>query len=135
MNEADTRRVEGNRDLRLRTKQYALRIIRLYAALPTSTVAQVLGKQLLRSGTSVGAHYREAQRAKSDADFINKVEGGLQELDESDYWLELLGEADVVSAERLKPLRDETDELISIFVTIVKNVKSKDRKKSRHNDQ
>ena len=70
-------------DLRERTKQFALRIIRLYAALPKSTAAQVLGKQVLRSGTSVGAHYREAQRAKSDADFINKIEGGLQELEET----------------------------------------------------
>ncbi len=65
-------------DLRRRTKDFALRIIKLYAALPKSTVAQVLGKQILRSGTSVGAHYREACRAKSKADFISKIEGGLK---------------------------------------------------------
>ena len=112
-------------DLRTRTKQFALRIIRLYGALPNRVAAQVIGKQLLRSGTSVGAHYREAQRAKSDADFISKMEGGLQELDESAYWLELLEEAEIVTAVRLKPLRDEADELIAIFVTIVKKVKSK----------
>ena len=77
-------------DLKERTKAFALRIIRLYAALPKTTEAQVLGKQVLRSGTSVGAHYREAQRAKSNADFIGKIEGGLQELEETAYWLELL---------------------------------------------
>ena len=74
-----------NQDLKLRTKQFALRIIRLYTALPKTTEAQVMGKQVLRSGTSVGAQYREAQRAKSDVDFINKVEGSLQELDETSY--------------------------------------------------
>jgi four helix bundle protein len=67
-------------DLGKRTKDFALRIIRLYAALPKTTEAQVIGKQVLRSGTSVGAHYREARRAKSDADFISKIEGALQEL-------------------------------------------------------
>ncbi len=91
-------------DLKGRTKEYALRIIRMYSALPAATVdAGVLGKQLLRSGTSVGAHYREAQRAKSDADFINKIEGALQELDESQYWLELICEAGLLPEERLTP--------------------------------
>ncbi|MDQ4120045.1 MAG: four helix bundle protein [Acidobacteriota bacterium] len=69
-------------DLKKRTKDFALRIIRLYIALPKTTEAQVLGKQVLRSGTSVGAHYRESCRAKSNADFISKVEGALQELEE-----------------------------------------------------
>ena len=82
-----------NQDLRERAKKFALRIVRLYVALPKTTEAQVIGKQVLRSGTSVGAHYREAQRAKSNADFINKIESGLQELDETAYWLELLEEA------------------------------------------
>jgi four helix bundle protein len=74
-----------------RTKDFALAIIRLYATLPKKTEAQILGRQILRSGTSVGAHYREAQRAKSNADFISKIEGGLQEIEETCYWLELLG--------------------------------------------
>ena len=78
------------RDLRERTKKFALRIIKLYTALPRRGDAQVLGSQLLKSGTSVGAHYREACRAKSNADFISKIEGALQELDESSYWLELI---------------------------------------------
>lgn len=112
-------------DLRQRTMQYALRIVRLFRALPKTTEAQIIGKQLLRSGTSVGAHYREAHRAKSDADFISKIEGGLQELDESDFWLELLELAEIVSARLLKPLRDETSELIAIFVTIAKKTKGK----------
>lgn len=111
------------KDLRKRTTEFALRIIRLYASLPRSTQAQMMGKQVLRSGTSVGAHYRESQRAKSDADMISKIEGGLQELDETDYWLELLVESGTVPAKRLRSLRDETNELIAIFVTIAKHLK------------
>ncbi|MCG3210808.1 MAG: hypothetical protein FOGNACKC_04442 [Anaerolineae bacterium] len=112
-------------DLVARTRNYALRLIKLYAALPKTTEAQVLGKQLLQSGTSVGAHYREAQRAKSDADFINKIQGGLQELEETAYWLELLGQSGIMPKERLATLHTETEELIAIFVTIVKKVKQK----------
>jgi four helix bundle protein len=70
-------------DLRERTKKFALRRIKLYSALPRRGDAQVLGNQILKAGTSVGAHYREACRAKSDADFISKIEGALQELDET----------------------------------------------------
>jgi four helix bundle protein len=117
----------GLQDLRARTKAFALRIIRLYAALPQSPDAQILGKQLLRSGTSVGAHYHEGCRAKSDADFVNKIEGALQELEETIYWLELVSEAGFFTEERLKPLRDEAEELIAMFVTMVKNVKAKGR--------
>ena len=112
-------------DLKNRTKTYALRIIKLYQALPKSGEAQVLGKQILRSGTSVGAQYREACRAKSPADFINKMEGSLQELDETGYWLELLSESKIVPAERLVDLQKENDELIAIFVTSVKTAKKK----------
>ena len=112
-------------ELRSRTKTFALRIIRLYVSLPKTTEAQVLGKQVLRSGTSVGAHYREAQRAKSDADFISKVEGGLQELDETAYWLELLVESKIVAERKLAALMKETDELTAILVTIVNKMKRK----------
>ncbi|MBU0692370.1 four helix bundle protein [bacterium] len=118
-----------DRDLRKRTKSYALRVIRLYTSLPKSEVAKVLGKQLLRSGTSVGAHYAEANRAKSDRDFVNKLEGALQELDESHYWLELLSESDTIQAERLVELLKETDELISIFVKMTTTVKKRSEKK------
>ena len=107
-------------DLRLRTKNYALRIIRLFRALPKSVEAQVMGKQLLRSGTSVGAQFREGYRAKSKADFISKLTGSIQELDESLYWLELLGESKVLALEKLAPLLQETNELIAILTTIIK---------------
>ena len=79
-----------------RTRAFAVRVIRLYSALPKSTEAQVIGKQLLRAGTSVGAHYREAVRARSDAEFISKLEGGLQELEETRYWLELLRDVNIM---------------------------------------
>jgi four helix bundle protein len=110
-------------DLRIRTKAYALQVIRLYQSLPKSGEAQVIGKQVLRSGTSVGAQYREACRAKSPADFINKMEGCLQELDETGYWLELLVDGKVIPAEKLVDLQKETDQLTAIFVASVKTAK------------
>jgi len=113
------------RDLKERTRDFALRIIRLYVSLPRSTTAQVIGKQVLRAGTSVGAHYREACRAKSNADFVNKLEGALQELEETGYWLELLGGAGIVSGEMLAALRQEAEELIAILVAIVKSTKAR----------
>ena len=114
-------------ELGKRTRRFALAVIRLFAALPRSVVGHVLGRQLLRSGTSVGAQYREARRAKSNADFISKMEGALQELDESGYWLELMREAAVARAEVLARLEAEADELIAIFVSIVKRSKSPQR--------
>jgi len=116
---------DGTVDLRSRTKQFALRIIRLYGALPSSSMAQTLGKQLLRSGTSVGAHYREGSRARSNAEFISKLEIGIQELDETGYWLELLADSDIVPEERLKDLQNEVHELLAILVTCVKNAKAR----------
>ncbi len=110
-------------ELKNRTKVYALRIIKLYQALPKSGEAQVIGKQILRSGTSVGAQYREACRAKSPADFINKMEGSLQELEETGYWVELLAESKIVTADRLAELQKETNELTAIFVASVKTTK------------
>jgi four helix bundle protein len=115
-------------DLRVRTKQLALRIIRLYAALPKTVDGQVVGKQLLRAGTSVGAHYREAARARSDAEFISKLEGGLQELDEAAYWMELLSESGIMAPSRLAEIQNEVEELIAIFTTCVKKVKQKGMK-------
>jgi four helix bundle protein len=108
-----------------RTKQYALRIIKVYSALPKTTEAQVLGKQVLRSGTSIGAHYREALRARSNAEYISKIETSLQELEETTYWLELLIDAGMMHHDRLQPLLDETRELTAIFVTCVKTAKAK----------
>ncbi len=114
-----------NEDLKKRTKDFAVRIIRLFAALPKTTEAQVVGKQVLRSGTSVGAQYREAHHAKSDADFISKIEGSLQELEETTYWLELVEEMQMFPTEKLQAIQGETKELIAIFVTIVKKVKAR----------
>jgi len=114
-------------DLGHRTRRFALAIVRLYAALPKSMVSQVMGRQLLRSGTSVGAHYREARRGKSNSDFISKIEGALQELDETGYWLELLQDADVLKREPVEKLLAESNELMAIFVSIVLQVKSKPR--------
>ena len=111
------REPEG-RDLRERTKQFALRIIRMFTSLPKSQEAQVLRRQVLRSGTSPGAHYREAYRARSSAEFVSKIEGGLQELDETGYWLELLVERDIVSAKRLANLQNETEESTKISTSI-----------------
>jgi four helix bundle protein len=118
-------------DLRRRTKAFALRIIKLYSALPKRGPAQVIAIQVLKSGTSPGAHYREACRAKSDADFISKIEGALQELDETQYWLELIGEGKILPEKRLESLHKEAEELISILVTIVRRVKSKERSRKR----
>ena len=112
------------KDLQPRTKLFARRIIRLYVALPkTDTVAQVLGKQVLRSGTSVGANYREANRARSKAEFIAKMGDCLKEADETLYWLELLLEEKVFSTRRLEPLVKESNELVAIFITIVKRAR------------
>ena len=119
---------EGNEDLRARTKRFALAIIRLYGKLPKTVEAQTTGKPMIRSGPSVGAHYREACRSRSNAEFISKMEGGLQELDETAYWLELLGEAEIVSEEDWKPLHDEAEELTAIFTSIVMKVKSRDQR-------
>ena len=115
---------EKGRDLRERTKEYALRIIRLYGTLPRTTEAQVIGKQLLRSRTSVGANYREAYRALSTAEFIAKCGVSLQEIEESGYWLELLIDAEIVPGSKLTNLQDETNQLLAIFTTISKKAKS-----------
>jgi len=120
------------RDLRERTKKFALRVIKLYSSLPRRGDAQVLGGQILKSGTSVGAHYRKACRAKSNADFVSKIEGALQELDETAYWLELIGQSEILPMKRLESLMLETEELMAILVTIVKSVKAKGSKRAHY---
>jgi four helix bundle protein len=111
------------KDLRQRTKEFGLQIIGMLCGLPKITEAQVLGRQVLRSGTSVGANYREAYRARSRAEFIAKCGDSLRELEETVYWLELLVEGKIVPAEKLSTVRQECDELIAIFVTILKSSK------------
>jgi len=113
------------KDLKDRSKSFALEIIRLFASLPKSPEAGVLGKQLLRSGTSVGANYREAYRSRSNAEFIAKAGDCLKELEETAYWLELLNEGGIFSFAKLQPLMKECDELTAIFVAIIKKVKAK----------
>ena len=111
-------------DLKLRTKQYALRVIGMYARLPKSDmVAQVLGKQVLRSATSVGANYREASRARSKAEFAAKVGDSLKEIEESAYWLELLVDSGRVRPAKMASLLDETSQLTAILTTIEKKSK------------
>jgi four helix bundle protein len=112
------------KDLQIRTKEFALRVIRMYSALPKSTEAQVLGKQVLRSGTSVGANYREANRSRSKPEFIAKIGDCLKELDETAYWLELLAELSIAADTKLSALRDECDQLLAIFTTISKKTKA-----------
>jgi four helix bundle protein len=112
------------KDLLPRTKKFARRIIRLYCSLSkTETVAQVLGKQILRSGTSVGANYREANRARSKAEFISKMGDFLKEADETLYWQELLQEENIVAPAKLQPLVAESNELVAIFITILKKAR------------
>ncbi len=111
-------------DLKDRTKQFALRIIRLSVSLPKTTEAQVLGKQPLRSGTSVGANYREAHRGRSKAEFIAKCGDSLKEQEESVYLMELLVDSGIVPPDKLAPLRDECDQLTAIFVTIIKKARA-----------
>lgn len=113
------------RDLSERTKMFALRVIRMYRALPKTTEAQVLGKQVLRSGTSVGANYREASRARSKAEFIAKIGDCLKELDETSYWLELIAEVAVLPAQSLKDLQDECEQLLAFFTSISKTSKTR----------
>ena len=113
-------------ELRARTKAFASAIIKLYCSLPkTRAEVQVLGKQLLRSGTSVAANYREASRARSDAEFISKIDHCAQEADESMLWLELLHEECGINSEVLPRLLREADELIAIFVSMSRKVKKR----------
>jgi four helix bundle protein len=116
------------KDLQIRTRKFALRIVRLFIALPKSTQAQVLGKQILRSGTSVGANYAESCRARSDADFLSKHQVCLQELEETLFWLDLMTDSEILKKAKTEDLRSETEELISIFVTIIKKTKARTTK-------
>ena len=116
---------EGKKDLKERTREFALRVVRLYASLPKTTVAQVLGKQVLRAGTSVGAQYREGTRGRSDAEFVSKLEAALQELEETQYWLELLVAERLAPSAELESLAGEANELTAILIASVKTVKAR----------
>ena len=112
-------------DLKRRTKAFALRVIKLVEALPKTRTADVIGRQLLRCGTSVGANYRAAARARSNADFIAKMGIVEEEADESLYWMELLVESGLVDAERLAPLMAETNEIVAIIVASINTARQR----------
>ena len=114
-------------DLKQRTKLFALRAIRLVESLPKGPGAWVIGRQLMRSGTSVGANYRAACRAKSVADFVSKMGTVEEELDESCYWMELLVESGLAKAEKLESITAEADELLAITVTSIKTARKRKR--------
>jgi four helix bundle protein len=111
-------------EMKARTKTYANRIVKLCEALPERWVARTLGRQLLRSGTSVGANYRAVCRAKSTADFLNKLRIVEEECDESLFWMELLVENNFVKARRLAGLMKEGDELLAIVVASAKTTRA-----------
>ena len=110
-------------NLEQRTKHFALAIIHLFESLSQTPSASIIGKQLLRSGTSVGAQYREAKRARSRAEFISKIDSSIQELDETLYWLELLSETKLGSEQLLAILHREASELIAMLVASSKTAK------------
>ncbi|HTL52490.1 MAG TPA: four helix bundle protein [Planctomycetota bacterium] len=118
------------KDLRLRTREFAVRIISLYTVLAKSDVGRVIGRQVLRAGTSVGAQYHEGCRARSPAEFVSKLESALQELEETQYWLALTCDANLMSTRRLSLLQQECNELIAIFTASVKQAKTHLKRKT-----
>ncbi len=115
-------------ELKKRTKTFALRIIRMVETLPKERTSDVIGRQLLRSGTSVGANYRSACRAKSSADFINKMTTVEEEADESIFWMELLVESSLIKQQRLNNLLMEANEILAITVSSINTAKKGLRK-------
>jgi four helix bundle protein len=112
-------------ELKQRTKQFTLRVIKLYQSLPKTQEAQIIGKQLFRAATSVGANYRAACRARSNAEFHSKISIVIEEADETMFWLELLWEAGIIKQELLQNLYIENEELLKIMVVSRKNSEKK----------
>ena len=119
------------RDLRERTFGLARRVVRLYSALDKGALAQTLGRQVLRSGTSVGANYREADQARSKLEFIAKIGDCLKEADETQYWLELMAAEGVVQPPESAGLIDETNQLVAIFTTIRRRAEEREKGKEK----
>ena len=119
-------------ELRRRTKKFGLDVIKLVESLPSSQTGKVIGNQLLRSALSVGANYRAACRGRSKADFISKVGITIEETDESQHWLEMLGEAGLTSQEKLKPLAKEANELIAILTASAKTARENLNRRSQN---
>jgi four helix bundle protein len=120
--------------LKHRTKTFALRVMRLVDTLPDTRSADVVGKQLLRAATSVGANYRAACRPKSTNDMINKLKIVEEEADESTYWMELLVEAEMVSEARLADLMNESNEILAMTVASVKTLRAKHKRLKQNID-
>jgi four helix bundle protein len=110
-------------ELQERTRRFALRIIKLFRSLPKTDEARILGKQVLRSGTSIGANYRAASRVRSRAEFVAKLGVVLEEADETAFWLELMRDARIFPEAKLQDIVDEAKELVAIFVTSVRTAK------------
>jgi len=119
---------EKTEQLKRRTKQFGLRAIRVVQALPNGKVADVIGRQLLRAATSVGANYRSALRGRSTAEFLSRLGVVEEETDESPYWMEMLVEADLVGQQRLTALMKEANEIASIIVAAIKTTRSRHRR-------
>ena len=115
------------KELKDRTKQFALRIIKLVSSLPKTLVAQVIGRQLVKSGTSVGANYRAACRARSKAEFSAKLGIVEEEADESAFWMEIIIESGMLDEQLVQPLLDEANELVAIMVASRKTIKKRSR--------
>ncbi len=109
--------------LQQRTKRFAVRILKLYQSLPKNDECRILGKQILRSGTSIGANYRSACRARSRAEFVAKLGIVLEEADETTFWLELMQDAGIFPDQKLKDLLREANELVAIFVSSIRTAK------------
>jgi four helix bundle protein len=112
-------------ELRERTKQFALRVVKLFRSLPRTDDARILGRQLLRSGTSIGANYRATCRARSRAEFIAKMGVVVEEADETVFWLELIAESEIVAKPRMQDLLQEANELLRIFVASRETAKAR----------
>ena len=110
-------------DFQEQTKYFALQIIRLVESLPKGRTAEIIGRQLLRSGTSVGANYRAACRARSTPDFISKMGIVEEETDETIYWLELLVQSDILREEDIKDIRSEANQLLAMTVSSIKTAR------------
>ena len=121
--------IEFREALKLRTKQFALRVIRLYQALPKTTESQIIGKQLLRSATSVAANYRAGCRARSNAEFYSKISIVIEEADECMFWIEILHESGIIKKELIIDLYSENEEILKIMVTSRKNSQKTEQKR------
>jgi len=110
--------------LKARTKQFAIRVVRLFRTLPKTDEARVIGKQVLRSGTSVAANYRAVCRARSQAEFIAKIGVVVEEIDETVFWIELLADTEIIRSERIAELLTEANELLAIFAASLRTAKT-----------